>query len=98
MGAWISATALVRVNRGSAKEDDKAIAIPDRQTKVKPAKEKAVTTVPGRELPKQKPAIVTPTHEQPHEMAKVNNTVPFGAGGPVAGPYTTFQSGSTPEA
>ncbi len=41
-----------------AKEDDKAIAIPDRQTKVKPAKakEKAATTAPGRELPKQKPA------------------------------------------
>ena len=33
-----------------AKEDDKAIAIPDRQTKVKPAKEKAATTSPGREL------------------------------------------------
>jgi protein TonB len=28
-------------------------------------------------------------------VAKVDNSVPFGAGGPVAGPYTTFQSGST---
>jgi protein TonB len=28
-------------------------------------------------------------------MAKVDNTVPFGAGGPVAGPYTTFQNGNT---
>jgi protein TonB len=78
-----------------AKEDDHAIAIPDRQTKVKPAKEKAATTISGRELPKQKPSIATPTHEQPHEMAKVDNTVPFGAGGPVAGPYTSFQSGGT---
>ncbi len=28
-------------------------------------------------------------------MAKVDNTVPFGEGGPVAGPYTTFQNGNT---
>jgi protein TonB len=28
-------------------------------------------------------------------MAKVDNTVPFGSGGPVAGPYTTFQNGNT---
>ena len=27
-------------------------------------------------------------------MAKVDNTVPFGGGGPVSGPYTTFQSGN----
>ena len=36
----------------------------------------------------------TPTHEQPREIAKAT-TVPFGSGGPVAGPYTTFQSGNT---
>jgi periplasmic protein TonB len=82
-----------------AKEDDQAIAIPDKQTKiVKPTKEKAATTAPSREnprtLPKQ-PTVTTPTHEKPREIAKVDNTVPFGAGGPVAGPYTTFQSGST---
>jgi protein TonB len=81
-----------------AKEDDHAIAIPDKQAKVKPTKEKATTTAPSREnprhLPKQ-PAVTTPTHETPREVAKADNTVPFGGGGPVAGPYTTFQSGST---
>lgn len=79
----------------ATKADDHAIAIPDKQTKVKPAKEKATTTIPGRDLQKQKPVIATPTHEQPREVAKVDNSVPFGAGGPVAGPYTTFQSGGT---
>jgi protein TonB len=79
----------------AAKEDDHAIAIPDKQTKLKPQKEKAAVAQPGREVPKQQPTIATPTREKPREMAKVNNTVPFGAGGPVAGPYTTFQSGST---
>jgi protein TonB len=81
-----------------AKEDDKAIAIPDKQTKIKPTKEKAAIIAPPqanpRNLPKQ-PAVTTPTHEKPREMAKVDNTVPFGGGGPVAGPYTTFSSGST---
>jgi protein TonB len=80
----------------AAKEDDHAIAIPDKQTKVKPAKEKvAVTSSPARELPKQKPLLATPTHEQPRQLAKADNTVPFGAGGPVAGPYTAFQNGAT---
>ena len=83
----------------AAKPDDKAIAIPDRETKLKPSKEKPAVTAPTRtsprELPKQKPTVTTPSRETPREMAKVDNTVPFGGGGPVAGPYTTFQSGST---
>jgi protein TonB len=79
----------------AAKEDDRAIPIPDNQTKLKPPKQKAETVAPGRELPKQKPAFATPTNEKPREVAKVDNTVPFGAGGPVAGPYTTFQNGNT---
>ena len=49
--------------------------------------------MPG--LAKQKPSLATPTREQPRETAVVENRVPFGQGGPVAGPYTTFQSGST---
>jgi len=81
------------------KEDEKAIAIPDKQSKVKPLKQKTATpeaTVPGRDLAKQKPALTTPTRELPRETAVVENRVPFGAGGPVAGPYTTnFQSGNT---
>jgi protein TonB len=79
------------------KEDDKAIAIPDQQAKLKTPKQKAITpeaTVPGRDLAKQKP-LAMPTREQPRETAMVENRIPFGQGGPVAGPYTTFQSGST---
>jgi periplasmic protein TonB len=79
----------------AAKEDDNAIAIPDKQSKIKTPKQKAETAAPGRELPKQKPALSTPTNEKPREVAKVDNTVPFGGGGPVAGPYTTFQNGNT---
>jgi protein TonB len=80
------------------KVDEQAIAIPDKQSKVKPLKQKAAipeAAVPGRDLAKQKPALATPTREQPREMATVENRVPFGQGGPVAGPYTTFQSGSS---
>jgi periplasmic protein TonB len=77
------------------KEDERAIAIPDKQSKIKPSKQKAEATMPGRDLAKQKPALATPTHEQPRETAMVENRIPFGQGGPIAGPYTTFQSGST---
>ncbi len=81
------------------KEDKQAIAIPDRQAKIKPLKHEKVATpeapVTGRAPAKQKPALATPTRVQPREMAAVENTVPYGEGGPVAGPYTTFQSGSS---
>lgn len=84
----------------ATKPDDHAIAIPDKQSKIKPAKEKSATaqtapTTPSREVPKQKSTVATPIHEKPREMAKADNTVPFGGGGPAAGPFTTFQSGST---
>jgi len=81
----------------AAKEDDKAIAIPDRQAKIKPTKEKAPVAAPSREQPRQRPQTQTPapSNEKPREMAKIDNTVPFGSGGPVAGPYTTFQNGNT---
>jgi len=80
----------------AAKEDDHAIAIPDRESKLKPQKEKsAATTAPSRALDTHKPALATPTNEKPREIAKIDNTVPFGSGGPVAGPYTTFQNGNT---
>jgi protein TonB len=62
-----------------AKEDEHAIAIPDKNSKLRASKER----------------IGTPTRVQPREMATVENTVPFGEGGPVAGPYTTFQNGNT---
>ncbi len=79
------------------KEDEQAIAIPDKLSKVKPPKQKTAipeATVPGRDLAKQKP-LATPTNAQPRETATVENRIPFGEGGPVAGPYTTFQSGSS---
>ena len=82
----------------AAKQDDHAIAIPDRQSKLKPltkAQKKAANAASTRALPNQKPSVSTPTKEIPREMAKVDNTVPFGSGGPVAGPYTTFQNGNT---
>jgi protein TonB len=65
------------------KPDESAIAIPDRNAKLKPPKAKT-------------PAKPTPAREQPREMAKVDNTIPFGSGGPVAtATYTNFQSGNT---
>jgi protein TonB len=81
----------------AAKEDDHAIAIPDRQSKLKPQNQKpsAVAASPSRPLNAQKPSVAAPTKEKPREIAKVDNTVPFGSGGPVAGPYTTFQNGNT---
>ncbi|MGA2960356.1 MAG: TonB family protein [Candidatus Korobacteraceae bacterium] len=59
-------------------KDKTAIPIPDRnaKTKIKPSKQPPVT----------------PTHEQPREVAKVSNVVPFGQGGPVSGPYGTFSA------
>lgn len=80
----------------SSKQDEHAIAIPDKQARIKPAKEKekAATTLPGRAVPNQK-APPTPTHEKPREIAKADNTVPFGEGGPAAGPFTTFHNGNT---
>ncbi len=64
----------------AVKEDDHAIALPGKDARIKPKKDNKPTA---------------PPREAPREIAKVDNTVPFGAGGPVAGPYTTFQSGST---
>jgi protein TonB len=79
----------------AAKEDEQAIAIPDKQSKVKTTKEKAAVANQDRDVARRRPTVATPSREQPREMAKVDNTVPFGAGGPVAGPYTTFQDGNT---
>jgi periplasmic protein TonB len=83
----------------AAKEDEQAIAIPDQNSKVKPPKQKASqqtsTAVPPRTIPQKPMPVTTPTRQQPREMAKADNTVPFGEGGPVSGPFTTFQNGNT---
>jgi protein TonB len=82
-----------------AKEDGKAIAIPDRNVKPQKTTKQTAVTAPARETPHAKapakPLPPTPSNVQPREMAKVDNTIPFGAGGPVAGPYTMFQNGNT---
>jgi periplasmic protein TonB len=59
------------------KEPD-AIPIPDKDAKKKP-----------------KPKVeVTPTNQKPQPVqAEVNNVVPFGEGGPVSGPYGSFNAG-----
>jgi len=55
-----------------------AIPIPDKITKPKPK-------------PKEKPH--TTTEEKPKPVEEANNVVPFGQGGPVSGPYGTFNAG-----
>jgi protein TonB len=83
-----------------AKEDEHAIAIPDKQAKlVKPEKQKqkieAPVATPPRERPLPTPSpVATPTREVPPQTAKVDNTIPFGQGGSVAGPYTSVAVGS----
>lgn len=60
-------------------KDKTAIPIPDRNVKVKPP-------------PKRAP--VTPTREQPTQVAEASNVIPFGQGGPVSGPYGVFNAGA----
>jgi periplasmic protein TonB len=83
----------------AAKPDEKAIAIPDREAKVKPAKQNAKVAAavpsPARSVQTPPVASIAPPHPTPpQEVAKVDNTVPYGEGGPVAGPYTTLATGS----
>jgi len=58
-------------------KEPEAIPIPDKESKKKPKPEKTASL--------RKP------EKQPEEEA--SNTVPFGQGGPVSGPYGTFSSG-----
>ncbi len=85
----------------AVKEDKEAIPIPQRDAKIKkPEKpqEKAAVTPPAHPLsttvapPVTTPTQQTPPKPAPPEQAKVDNTVPFGEGGPVAGPYTALQT------
>lgn len=49
--------------------------------------------IPDRDV-KQKPAKrpATPTHERPHDVVKADNSIPYGQGGPVSGPYGNFSA------
>ncbi len=57
-------------------------------------KEPDAIAIPDKDVkakPQKKP--VTPTKEKPREVAEVDNTIPFGQGGPVSGPYGVFTAG-----
>jgi protein TonB len=75
------------------KEDETAIALPGRDTKIKPQKEKAAVANPQGQRTAQTPSFVAPSKPLPNQVAKVDNTVPYGEGGPVAGPYTSVNIG-----
>ena len=85
-------------------EEKNAIPIPERQAKLKPKpkpekeqpREQAEVT-PPRPLRAPVPPVVTPTRQPPvpQPKAPVDNTVPFGEGGPAAGPYTSLNIGSS---
>lgn len=81
-----------------AKEDEQAIAIPDRTAKkiVKKNDKTPPAPVPNLANVKHPPTTLpTPSHAVPHQQPRHDNAVPFGEGAPAAGPYTMFQSGKT---
>jgi len=61
----------------SVVQEPDAIAIPDKNTKLKP---------------KPKPPAST-AQQKPQPVDEADNSVPFGEGGPVSGPYGTFSAG-----
>ncbi len=87
-----------------AVEDKTAIPIPDRQAKVKtppkpePVKprEQADVVPPPRPVPQTATPPVAPSVQPPPRVQEPprppDNTVPYGEGGPVAGPYTTVST------
>lgn len=79
------------------KEDEQAIALPGRESRVKPKpeKEKSPVSNPQGLHTAQTPAVVTPSKPLPNQVAKADNTIPFGEGGPVAGPFTNVQIGNS---
>ena len=81
----------------AVKEDKEAIAIPAREAKIKKhekPQEKAAVETPVRPSPTTiTPPVTTPTQQPPPKPAEqVDNTVPFGEGGPAAGPFTAVQT------
>ena len=61
-----------------AVEEPEAVPIPEKNAKKKPVRQPTET--------QRKP--------QPEEQQEANNVVPFGEGGPAAGPYAMFNSGA----
>ena len=82
----------------AVKEDKEAIPIPEREAKIKkPEKPQPKTAVetPAHPLPTPvAPPVTAPTQQPPKpvEEAKVDNSIPFGEGGPAAGPFTAVQT------
>ncbi len=62
-----------------APPEPKAIPIPERETRLKPAPALRPSTVPAKPVPNQ--------------PAPPANLIPFGKGGPVSGPYGAFHAG-----
>ena len=81
----------------AVKEEKEAIPIPEREAKLKKptkAQEKTAIETPAHPVPTAvAPPVTTPTQQPtPKEEAKVDNTIPFGEGGPAAGPFTAVQT------
>jgi periplasmic protein TonB len=82
----------------AAKPEENAIPLPDRNSKVKltPAKQTAAAENPVTPRTRQTPTGLTPTQQPPSpQTAKVDNAIPYGEGGPVAGPFTGVQVGGS---
>jgi protein TonB len=81
-----------------AKPDEKAIAIPDRDAKMKAtkqsAKEKAEAAAREKDLQKLRAALAKNALAKNRPLP-VDNSIPYGQGAPAAGPFTTFQTGNT---
>jgi periplasmic protein TonB len=81
-------------------EDKDAIAIPDRTAKLKPKPEiekprERADVIPPVRPTRVAPPVITPSQQPPPQpQAPPDNTVPFGEGGPVAGPYTSVNTGT----
>jgi periplasmic protein TonB len=81
-------------------EDKEAIAIPDRQAKIKPPKPELIKPRQQAEvIPPARPAPIAPPVTTPTQLPPVqqpprpaDNVVPFGKGGPMSGPFTTMNA------
>lgn len=67
------------------------------QSEPKPvAKEPDAIPIPDKDVKiKASKTPTTPTNKKPVEVAKLDNRVPFGEGGPVSGPYGAFSAANT---
>jgi protein TonB len=83
------------------REDPEAIALAEKQAKLRKALEKikkqkelATAAPPKQAVPPPPVATPSPSTLPPPKPAPEDNTVPYGEGGPAAGPYTTVTAGT----